>query len=175
MEDLEMATEDDGRILEMIYLSYDEAEPTAAPYFDSTTHQEDISPSSARVSDSRLIKEDTSVQPNVVQRETDEILNSIWFQTVSNPSDFVDHDGSNINNNKNNNKNNNNSSNNNNKIPTTIATKKKQKKTTTHFSSPIGTFQRSAISEWNALPADLKSIQSLKVFKTKLKLFLQSW
>ena len=43
-----------------------------------------------------------------------------------------------------------------------------------HCSSPIGTFQRSAISEWNALPADLKSIQSLKVFKTKLKLFLQS-
>ena len=64
MEDLEMATEGDGRILEMIYLSYDEAEPTEAPYIESPTHQEDISPSSARVSDSRLIKEDTSVQPN---------------------------------------------------------------------------------------------------------------
>ena len=40
--------------------------------------------------------------------------------------------------------------------------------------SPMGTFQRSAITEWNDLPADLKSIQSLKVFKFRLKLFLQS-
>ena len=43
-----------------------------------------------------------------------------------------------------------------------------------HCNNPIGTFQRSAISEWNALPADLKSIQSLKSFKSRLKFFLQS-
>ena len=42
--------------------------------------------------------------------------------------------------------------------------------------SPTGTFQRSAVSEWNALPMELKSIQSLPSFKLKLKQFLQlSW
>ena len=39
--------------------------------------------------------------------------------------------------------------------------------------SPTGTFQRSAISEWNALPKELKSIQTLSAFKGKLKQFLQ--
>ena len=39
--------------------------------------------------------------------------------------------------------------------------------------SPTGTFQRSAVSEWNALPMELKSIQSLPSFKLKLKQFLQ--
>ena len=39
-------------------------------------------------------------------------------------------------------------------------------------SSPIGTFSREAISGWNSLPSDLKSIRSLPLFKTRLKTFL---
>ena len=40
--------------------------------------------------------------------------------------------------------------------------------------SPTGTFQRNAISDWNALPRELKSIKVLAAFKGKLKQFLQS-
>ena len=39
--------------------------------------------------------------------------------------------------------------------------------------SPTGTFQRNAVSDWNALPKELKSIQTLPSFKGKLKQYLQ--
>ena len=42
-----------------------------------------------------------------------------------------------------------------------------------YCNSPTGTFQRNAISEWNALPGELKSIQTLFAFKHKLKHYLQ--
>ena len=38
---------------------------------------------------------------------------------------------------------------------------------------PVGTFQRTSIKEWNALPAILKEVKSLSVFKSRLKSFLQ--
>ena len=37
-----------------------------------------------------------------------------------------------------------------------------------------GTFQRTAIKEWNALPVDLKEIRSLANFESRLKCYLQS-
>ena len=42
--------------------------------------------------------------------------------------------------------------------------------------SPTGTFIRDAIHDWNALPNELKAIQSLHRFKSKLKrLLLSNW
>ena len=41
-------------------------------------------------------------------------------------------------------------------------------------SSPTGTFNREAISSWNSLPTDLKTIGSLPLFKTRLKAHLSS-
>ena len=41
-------------------------------------------------------------------------------------------------------------------------------------SSPTGTFNREAISGWNSLPADLKAIRSLPLFKTRMKMHLMS-
>ena len=41
-----------------------------------------------------------------------------------------------------------------------------------HCSSPMGTFNREAICSWNSLPSDLKAIQSLTLFKSRLKNFL---
>ena len=39
---------------------------------------------------------------------------------------------------------------------------------------PVGTFQRTVIQEWNALPLYLKEIRSLSNFKSRLKCYLQS-
>ena len=41
-----------------------------------------------------------------------------------------------------------------------------------HCSSPLGTFNREAVSVWNSLPSDLKAIKSLPLFKSRLKGFL---
>ena len=41
-----------------------------------------------------------------------------------------------------------------------------------HTRSPLGSFNRHAISGWNSLPEDLKKIHSLPVFKAHLKRFL---
>ena len=41
-----------------------------------------------------------------------------------------------------------------------------------YCSSPIGTFNREAISGWNSLPSDLKEIKSLPLFKSRLKKYL---
>ena len=38
--------------------------------------------------------------------------------------------------------------------------------------SPVGTFIRDAIQDWNSLPAELKAAPSLKLFKFRLKRFL---
>ena len=38
-----------------------------------------------------------------------------------------------------------------------------------HCSSPIGTFNREAISAWNSLPSELKEVKSLLLFKSRLK------
>ena len=41
-----------------------------------------------------------------------------------------------------------------------------------HCVSPMGTFIRDAIQDWNSLPAELKAASSLKLFKFRLKRFL---
>ena len=41
-------------------------------------------------------------------------------------------------------------------------------------SSPVGTFCRMAVSEWNSLPRELKKVRSLSAFKSGLKRHLNS-
>lgn len=43
-----------------------------------------------------------------------------------------------------------------------------------HTRSPLGSFNRHAISGWNSLPEDLKRLRSLPVFKSHLKKFLNA-
>ena len=53
------------------------------------------------------------------------------------------------------------------------------RQSTTNFSlarcsSPVGTFCRNAVSDWNSLPRELKEIRSLSAFKSSLRRYLKS-